>query len=69
MQSNTAGADSSDDRSWWQALVKAGFLVTTYSQVPGPLMPLDKGPVAEFKRFMETLISGKDPEGYPRAAQ
>jgi pimeloyl-ACP methyl ester carboxylesterase len=55
LQSNTAGPDGSDNRSWWQALVKAGFPVTTYSQVPELLMPLDKGPVAEFKHFMETL--------------
>jgi pimeloyl-ACP methyl ester carboxylesterase len=53
--SNSRGADGSDDRSWWHALVKAGFPAFTYSEVAGLLMPLSQGPVAEVKRFMETL--------------
>jgi pimeloyl-ACP methyl ester carboxylesterase len=55
LQSNNRGEDGSDDRSWWQALVKAGFPVFTYSQVGELMMPLNKGPVAEFMVFMETL--------------
>jgi len=56
LQSNSRGADRSDDRSWWQALVSAGFPVFTYSQAPTLLMPLSQGVVAEFKRFMETIM-------------
>jgi pimeloyl-ACP methyl ester carboxylesterase len=52
---NSRGADGSDDRSWWHALVQAGFPVLTYSQVAALMMPLNHGPVAQFKRFMETL--------------
>jgi hypothetical protein len=55
LASNSNGVDGSDDRSWWQALVKAGFPVFTYSEVPELMVPFSKGPVAEFKRFMETL--------------
>lgn len=55
LESNSRGSDGSDDRSWWQTLVKAGFPVVTYSQAPDLLMPLNKGPVAQLKRFMETL--------------
>jgi pimeloyl-ACP methyl ester carboxylesterase len=55
LQGNALGADGSDDRSWWQALVKAGFPVFTYSQVAGLMVPFTSGPIAEFKRFMETL--------------
>jgi len=54
-QSNAQGADGSDDRSWWHALVRAGFPVFTYSQVPELMVPLSKGPVGQFKKFMETL--------------
>jgi pimeloyl-ACP methyl ester carboxylesterase len=53
--SNSRGRDGSDDRSWWHALRQAGFAVVTYSQVPKLMMPLTKGPVAEFKSFMEGL--------------
>jgi pimeloyl-ACP methyl ester carboxylesterase len=53
--SNALGADGSDDRSWWNALAVAGFTLFTYSEVAGLLMPLNQGPVAEFKRFMEAL--------------
>jgi pimeloyl-ACP methyl ester carboxylesterase len=53
--SNSRGVDGSDDRSWWHALVQAGFLVLTYSQVPALMMPLSQGPVVQIKRFMETL--------------
>ena len=53
--SNSRGVDGSDDRSWWHALVRAGFPVFTYSQVGALMVPLGRGPVAEFKRFMETL--------------
>jgi pimeloyl-ACP methyl ester carboxylesterase len=52
---NSKGADGSDDRSWWNALVSAGFPVFTFSQVGALMVPLSRGPVAEFKRFMETL--------------
>jgi len=55
LQSNSRGQDGSDDRSWWQALTKAGFPVFTYSQVGDLMVPLSKGPVAEFKKFMEAL--------------
>lgn len=55
LASNSRGADGSDDRSWWQKLVKAGFPVFTYSEVPELMIPFSKGPLAEFKRFMETL--------------
>src|SRR5512139_1480508 len=55
LASNARGADGSDDRSWWQALVQAGFPVVTYSQVPDLMIPLSQGPVAQFKRFMEAL--------------
>ena len=55
LASNSRGADGSDDRSWWHALVQAGFPVLTYSQVPALMMPLSRGPVAQFKRFMEAL--------------
>jgi pimeloyl-ACP methyl ester carboxylesterase len=55
LEGNSRGKDGSDDRSWWNALVNAGFPVFTYSQVPDLMMPLSKGPVAEFKRFMEMM--------------
>jgi pimeloyl-ACP methyl ester carboxylesterase len=55
LASNSRGQDGSDDRSWWHALTRAGFAVVTYSQVPKLMMPLTQGPVAEFKRFMESL--------------
>jgi pimeloyl-ACP methyl ester carboxylesterase len=55
LSSNARGADGSDDRSWWHALVTAGFAVFTYSQVSDLMMPLDEGPVAQFTKFMETL--------------
>jgi pimeloyl-ACP methyl ester carboxylesterase len=55
LQSNSRGVDRSDDRSWWHALTQAGFPVFTFSQVGELMMPLSRGPVAEFKRFMETL--------------
>jgi len=55
MVSNSRGADGSDDRSWWQTLVRAGFPVVTYSQVPALMVPFDKGPVAQVKAFMEAL--------------
>jgi hypothetical protein len=55
LASNTSGADGSDDRSWWHALVNAGFPLFTYSQVGELMVPFAKGPIAEFKRFMETL--------------
>jgi pimeloyl-ACP methyl ester carboxylesterase len=55
LQSNARGADGSDDRSWWHSLVGAGFPVFTYSQVSALMMPLDKGPVGQFKALMETL--------------
>jgi len=55
MASNSRGQDSSDDRSWWHGLTAAGFPVFTYSQAPELLVPLTKGPVAQFKKFMETL--------------
>lgn len=52
---NSNGVDGSDDRSWWQALVAAGFPVLTYSQVSGVLLPFSQGPVAEFTEFMAAL--------------
>jgi pimeloyl-ACP methyl ester carboxylesterase len=52
---NANGADGSDDRSWWHALVRAGFPVLTYSQRGGEMVPFSQGPVAEFKQFMATL--------------
>lgn len=55
LMGNNRGADGSDDRSWWHALVTAGFPVFTYSQVPELMVPFDRGPVAQFKRFMEGL--------------
>jgi pimeloyl-ACP methyl ester carboxylesterase len=55
LQGNARGADGSDDRSWWHALVQAGFPVMTYSQVAALMVPFDRGPVAQFKGFMETL--------------
>jgi pimeloyl-ACP methyl ester carboxylesterase len=55
LQSNARGADGSDDRSWWHALVGAGFPVFTYSQVPDLMVPFTKGPVAQVKVFMEAL--------------
>ena len=55
LRSNTRGADGSDDRSWWHILVSAGFPVFTYSQVSDLMVPFNKGPVAQFKAFMETL--------------
>lgn len=55
MGSNAHGADGSDDRSWWNALVIAGFPVVTYSQVPALMVPFNRGPVAQFKAFMEAL--------------
>jgi pimeloyl-ACP methyl ester carboxylesterase len=53
--SNARGVDGSDDRSWWDCLSRAGFPVFTYSQVGALMVPLSQGPVAEFKRFMETV--------------
>lgn len=53
--SNGDGVDGSDSRSWWNALIRAGFPVITYSEVSGLLVPFSQGPVAEFKRFMEAL--------------
>jgi pimeloyl-ACP methyl ester carboxylesterase len=55
MTGNAQGVDRSDDRSWWHALVQAGFPVVTYSQVPELMVPLSKGPVGQFKKFMELL--------------
>jgi pimeloyl-ACP methyl ester carboxylesterase len=55
MGSNDHGADGSDDRSWWHALVVAGFPIVTYSQVQALMVPFDRGPVAQFKAFMEAL--------------
>ena len=55
LRSNSRGADGSDDRSWWQALVGAGLPVVTYSQVGELMVPFDQGPVAEFVRFMARL--------------
>jgi pimeloyl-ACP methyl ester carboxylesterase len=55
VQSNSRGADGSDDRSWWHALVEAGFALLTYSQHAGLMLPFREGPVAEFTGFMETL--------------
>jgi pimeloyl-ACP methyl ester carboxylesterase len=55
LQSNGGGADGSDDRSWWHALVQAGFPVCTYSQVAALMVPFEKGPVAQCKAFMEAL--------------
>jgi pimeloyl-ACP methyl ester carboxylesterase len=55
LQSNSSGMDGSDDRSWWHALVKAGFPVFTYSQVGELMVPFSKGPIAQFKTFMEVL--------------
>jgi pimeloyl-ACP methyl ester carboxylesterase len=53
--SNMRGRDGSDDRSWWNALTRSGFPTLTYSQVPELMMPLSRGPVAEFKTLMEML--------------
>jgi pimeloyl-ACP methyl ester carboxylesterase len=55
MASNARGADGTDDRSWWHALLRAGFPVVTYSQVPSLMVPFSKGPVAQLKTFMEAL--------------
>jgi pimeloyl-ACP methyl ester carboxylesterase len=55
LQNNGKGADGSDDRSWWHTLVQAGFPVLTYSQVPELMVPFSKGPIGQFKRFMELL--------------
>ena len=55
MAGNSRGVDGSDDRSWWDVLVRAGFPVFTYSQVGALMVPLSRGPVAEFKELMETL--------------
>jgi pimeloyl-ACP methyl ester carboxylesterase len=55
LQNNAKGADGSDDRSWWHALVQAGFSAVTYSQVSGLMVPLTKGPIGQFKQFMEAL--------------
>jgi pimeloyl-ACP methyl ester carboxylesterase len=55
MASNARGADGSDDRSWWHALVQAGFPVVTYSQVPALMVPFNRGPVAQLKAFMAAL--------------
>jgi pimeloyl-ACP methyl ester carboxylesterase len=55
LASNRSGVDGSDDRSWWNALVKAGFPVFTYSQVGELMVPFARGPIAQFKRFMETM--------------
>lgn len=53
--SNSRGRDGSDDRSWWNALSKAGYPVLTYSQVADLMVPFTKGPIAQFRKFMETL--------------
>ena len=42
LKSNTKGVDGSDDRSWWNALVKAGFPVVTYSQVGDLMVPFER---------------------------
>ncbi|MGD8738009.1 MAG: hypothetical protein PVJ85_14780 [Anaerolineae bacterium] len=55
LKGNERGAGGSDDRSWWHALVTAGFPVFAYSQRSGLLLPLDRGPVDECKRFLELL--------------
>jgi len=55
LKSNTRGADGSDDRSWWHALLGAGFAVITYSQTSGLMVPFDRGPVAQFHKFMQIL--------------
>jgi pimeloyl-ACP methyl ester carboxylesterase len=55
LMSNARGVDGSDDRSWWHALARAGFAVLTYSQVPDLMVPFGRGPVAQFKQFMEIL--------------
>lgn len=55
LASNRRGADGSDDRSWWHALTQAGFPLFAYAQVPDLMVPFSRGPVAQFKRFMETL--------------
>jgi pimeloyl-ACP methyl ester carboxylesterase len=55
MASNSRGRDGSDDRSWWNALARAGYPVFTYSQVADLMVPFSRGPIAEFRRFMETL--------------
>jgi pimeloyl-ACP methyl ester carboxylesterase len=55
LASNARGADGSDDRSWWHVLVQAGFPVVTYSQVSELMAPLSRGPVGQFKKFMELL--------------
>jgi pimeloyl-ACP methyl ester carboxylesterase len=55
LTSNSRGVGSSDDRSWWHALIRAGFPVVTYSQVGDLMIPFGRGPIAEFKVFMEGL--------------
>ncbi|HSJ55531.1 MAG TPA: hypothetical protein VLC95_00015 [Anaerolineae bacterium] len=55
LKSNDRGAGGSDDRSWWHALLGAGFATITYAQVSGLMVPFGKGPVAQFKRFMEIV--------------
>ena len=55
LASNAKGADGSDDRSWWNLLVRAGFPVVTYSQVPDLMVPFAKGPIAQCKQVMEVL--------------
>jgi pimeloyl-ACP methyl ester carboxylesterase len=55
LASNQRGADGSDDRSWWHALIQAGFPLFTYSQLPDLMLPFSRGPVAQFKQFMEML--------------
>lgn len=55
LAANTRGVDRTDDRCWWHALARAGFPLFTYSQTSALMMPLNRGPVAEFKAFMETF--------------
>lgn len=55
LASNSRGVEGSDDRSWWHALQRAGYPVVTYSQVPDLMVPFTRGPIAQFKQFMELL--------------
>lgn len=55
LASDQRGADGSDHRSWWHALTQAGFPLFTYAQLPDLMVPLSRGPVAEFKEFMAML--------------
>lgn len=55
LASNSRGRDGSDARSWWHALVEAGYPVFTYSQSGALMVPFSGGPVAEFRTFMQVL--------------